>query len=90
VHIVKKLLTKPKTIVEDISGVVKGGRLCALMGPSGSGKTTLLNALSGRALYAEIEGAILLNGSKLTKKHFAYVTSLPPPPPHTHTHTHLA
>ena len=26
VHIMKKVLTKPKTIVEDISGVVKGGR----------------------------------------------------------------
>ena len=48
-------------------------RLCALMGPSGSGKTTLLNALSGRALYAEIEGKILLDGSQLTKKHFACV-----------------
>eukprot|EP00035_Acanthoeca_spectabilis_P004186 m.100041 g.100041 ORF g.100041 m.100041 type:complete len:1366 (-) comp12475_c0_seq12:70-4167(-) len=76
VHIEKKLLTKPKTILADVSGVVTGGRLCALMGPSGSGKTTLLNALSGRALYANVNGRISLDGHKLNKRHFAYVPQI--------------
>jgi ABC-type multidrug transport system fused ATPase/permease subunit len=71
VRIAKKLLTKPKTILDNVSGVVTGGRLCALMGPSGSGKTTLLNALSGRALYAEVEGRISLDGHELSKRQFA-------------------
>lgn len=39
---------KRKTILKDISGEARNGRLCAIMGPSGSGKTTLLNILSGR------------------------------------------
>lgn len=73
VRIEKKLLVKPKAILDDVSGVVTGGRLCALMGPSGSGKTTLLNALSGRALYAEVDGQIFLDGHELTKRHFACV-----------------
>jgi ABC-type multidrug transport system fused ATPase/permease subunit len=73
VHITKKLLTKPKTILKNESGCVTGGRLCALMGPSGSGKTTLLNALSGRALYAQVDGVIMLDGHELTKHDFAYV-----------------
>eukprot|EP00038_Savillea_parva_P030717 m.79660 g.79660 ORF g.79660 m.79660 type:complete len:1404 (+) comp9307_c0_seq1:41-4252(+) len=76
VRIAKKLLVKPKTILNDVSGLVTGGRLCALMGPSGSGKTTLLNALSGRALYAEVDGVITLDGHKLTKQHFAYVPQI--------------
>lgn len=36
------------TILNDISGRIRGGRLTAIMGPSGSGKTTFLSALLGK------------------------------------------
>ncbi|XP_029128043.1 ABC transporter G family member 31-like [Cajanus cajan] len=36
------------TILNDISGVIKPGRMTLLLGPPGSGKTTLLLALAGK------------------------------------------
>ncbi|PWA74787.1 pleiotropic drug resistance protein 3 [Artemisia annua] len=35
------------TIIKDVSGVIKPGRMTLLLGPPGCGKTTLLKALSG-------------------------------------------
>ncbi|MFS7986496.1 putative ABC transporter, P-loop containing nucleoside triphosphate hydrolase [Helianthus anomalus] len=35
------------TILNDVSGVIKPGRMTLLLGPPGCGKTTLLKALSG-------------------------------------------
>lgn len=37
-----------KTILHNISGTIRGGRLTAIMGCSGAGKTTFLSALLGR------------------------------------------
>ncbi|KAJ6750738.1 hypothetical protein OIU85_001290 [Salix viminalis] len=38
----------PLTILNDISGAVKPGRMTLLLGPPGSGKSTLLLALAGK------------------------------------------
>lgn len=51
-----------KNILNDISGSLKGGEVCALMGPSGAGKTSLLNVLAGRV---RSRGKVLVNGNIL-------------------------
>lgn len=37
-----------KVILDNLSGIFKGGELTAIMGSSGAGKTTLLNIIAGR------------------------------------------
>ncbi|XP_062085164.1 ABC transporter G family member 31 [Humulus lupulus] len=54
------------TILNDISGVVKPGRMTLLLGPPGSGKSTLLLALAGK-LDSNLKktGKITYNGHEL-------------------------
>ncbi|KAH1074840.1 hypothetical protein J1N35_027168 [Gossypium stocksii] len=54
-------ITREKTILNGISGVVCPGEILAMLGPSGSGKTTLLTALGGR-LTGKLSGKITYNG----------------------------
>jgi ATP-binding cassette subfamily G (WHITE) protein 2 (SNQ2) len=55
-------------LLDSLEGIVRGGRLTALMGSSGAGKTTLLNTLAQRSIGgATISGAIYLNGQPLLK-----------------------
>ncbi|KAF5782016.1 putative AAA+ ATPase domain, pigment precursor permease/Protein ATP-binding cassette sub-family G [Helianthus annuus] len=54
------------TILNDISGVIKPGRMTVLLGPPGCGKTSLLKALSGNLDKSlKISGEISYNGYKL-------------------------
>jgi ABC-type multidrug transport system ATPase subunit len=74
---VKDRQTKqPKTIVNNINGIVKAGELLALMGPSGCGKTTLLNVLAHRVSTqsAEITQNLYLNGTKTSLKTFQNIS----------------
>ncbi|XP_061980777.1 ABC transporter G family member 31 [Populus nigra] len=55
----------PLTILNDISGTVKPGRMTLLLGPPGSGKSTLLLALAGKlAKNLKKSGNITYNGQK--------------------------
>ncbi|XP_065906229.1 broad substrate specificity ATP-binding cassette transporter ABCG2-like [Dysidea avara] len=51
----------PKTILHNISGVMKTG-LNAIMGPTGSGKTSLLDILAGHKDRKGLSGLVMING----------------------------
>ncbi|CAJ1970634.1 unnamed protein product [Sphenostylis stenocarpa] len=66
----KLRLCKPKrhslTILNDISGVIKPGRMTLLLGPPGAGKTSLLLALAGKLDKAlKKTGNITYNGHEI-------------------------
>ncbi|PQP96196.1 ABC transporter G family member 31 [Prunus yedoensis var. nudiflora] len=56
------------TILNDISGVIKPGRMTLLLGPPGSGKSTILLALAGK-LDPNLKktGSITYNGHKMNE-----------------------
>jgi ATP-binding cassette subfamily G (WHITE) protein 2 (SNQ2) len=54
-----------KTLLNNVSGYVRPGRLTALMGESGAGKTTLLNALAQRIKFGTVTGSFLVDGQPL-------------------------
>ena len=55
-----------RTLLSNVSGIVKPGEFLAIMGPSGAGKTILLNALSGKKQELIKEcGDVLLNGKNI-------------------------
>ncbi|KAL1306206.1 hypothetical protein AAFC00_004304 [Neodothiora populina] len=68
---------QPKTLLNDVNGVVKAGELLALMGPSGSGKSTLLNVLAHRhsVLGADIKANIYINGTPANPKTFRRISA---------------
>jgi len=57
-----------KKILKDVSLVIRGGEIHALMGPNGAGKSTLGNVLIGHPNYVIEGGSITLDGIDLTHK----------------------
>ncbi|RID67171.1 hypothetical protein BRARA_D02264 [Brassica rapa] len=56
------------SILNDVSGIIKPGRLTLLLGPPGCGKTTLLKALSGNLdKNLKLSGEISYNGHGLNE-----------------------
>lgn len=54
---------KPFSILHEVNGLVKPGRMTLLLGPPGSGKTTLLLALAGKlAKDLKFSGRVTYNG----------------------------
>ncbi|KAJ2845571.1 hypothetical protein IWW36_004726, partial [Coemansia brasiliensis] len=62
----KSLLSRKKyqdkTILHQLTGAFRPGRITAILGPSGSGKTTLLNLLAGHESSGTCSGNIWVNG----------------------------
>lgn len=54
-----------KTLLFNLSGCAKGGRVLAIMGPSGAGKTTLMGAITGKLFNpsAVQEGCCFMNNN---------------------------
>jgi ABC-type multidrug transport system ATPase subunit len=62
-----------KQVLEDVSGHVDAGQMCAIMGPSGSGKTSVLNVLAGRVLAGrgrKVSGLVTVNGRAIVPQAF--------------------
>ncbi|KFK23406.1 hypothetical protein AALP_AAs61696U000200 [Arabis alpina] len=58
------------TILKDVSGIIKPGRMTLLLGPPGSGKSTLLLALAGKLDKSlKKTGNITYNGENLDEFH---------------------
>ncbi|KAL7166187.1 hypothetical protein ACSBR2_036964 [Camellia fascicularis] len=54
---------KPLSILHDVSGIIKPGRMTLLLGPPSSGKTSLLLALGGKLdSDLKVSGAVTYNG----------------------------
>ncbi|XP_010462230.1 PREDICTED: ABC transporter G family member 24 isoform X2 [Camelina sativa] len=56
------LKSNGKHVLRCVTGIMKPGRITAVMGPSGAGKTSLLSALAGKAVGCKLSGSILING----------------------------
>ncbi|KAF9424997.1 hypothetical protein BGZ76_003467 [Entomortierella beljakovae] len=61
-------LSNGTTILQNVSGVLRSGRACAIMGPSGSGKTTLISLLTSKV--SKDEGRIFINGQEEDLSHY--------------------
>ena len=57
-------------LLNNVSGVFKAGRMCALMGSSGAGKTTLMDVIAMRKTSGDTTGKIELNGHEQERVSF--------------------
>ncbi|CAI9094462.1 OLC1v1030207C1 [Oldenlandia corymbosa var. corymbosa] len=59
---------KKLTILRDVSGIIKPGRMTLLLGPPSSGKTTLLLALAGKSdSDLKVSGRVTYNGHEMNE-----------------------
>uniref|UniRef100_A0A182F511 Uncharacterized protein n=1 Tax=Anopheles albimanus TaxID=7167 RepID=A0A182F511_ANOAL len=54
------------TILKNLSGTFRSGRLVGIIGPSGAGKSTLLNVLSGFK-RSNVTGQLMVDGQRVTE-----------------------
>ena len=54
-----------KTVIEDVSSVMKAGQCNLIIGSSGSGKTVLMKCMVG--LFEPDEGEVLYSGQNVTE-----------------------
>lgn len=60
-----KTIFKERSILKEVTGIFRPGKLTAVMGASGAGKSSLLNLLSGEVSQGKVSGRILVNGKPI-------------------------
>jgi ABC-type multidrug transport system ATPase subunit len=68
-----------KKIISETTGVIRAGKLTAILGPSGAGKTAFLETLAGRAHYGEMQGDVFINGMACHIHHLKRLLGYVPP-----------
>ena len=63
-----------KTVIEDVSSVMKAGQCNLIIGSSGSGKTVLMKCMVG--LFDPDEGEVLYSGQNFTQMKGAHKTEI--------------
>ncbi|KAJ7025747.1 hypothetical protein C8F04DRAFT_1046190 [Mycena alexandri] len=63
-----------RVLLDNISGTVKPGQVCAIMGASGAGKSTFLDILARRSKRGHVGGTTYVNGREVNKEEFKAVT----------------
>eukprot|EP00808_Paulinella_micropora_P012943 g72026.t1 len=68
-----------RQVISNVSGVVSGGELVALMGLSGAGKTTLLDILTGRQKVGQVSGkvALVVDGHQMDRRRSGFCSYVP-------------
>nr|GAT55146.1 ABC transporter protein [Mycena chlorophos] len=63
-----------RVLLDNISGTVKPGQVCAIMGASGAGKSTFLDILARKAKRGVVGGTTYVNGREVADEQFKAVT----------------
>ncbi|KAJ6544972.1 hypothetical protein DFH09DRAFT_1040442 [Mycena vulgaris] len=63
-----------RVLLDNISGTIKPGQVCAIMGASGAGKSTFLDILARKAKRGQVSGTTYVNGREVRDEEFKAVT----------------
>lgn len=63
-HRLRRKKRERRTLLNNVSGIVRPGQLLFIMGPSGCGKTTILDLFARRIKSGHMSGAVYLNGQQ--------------------------
>ncbi|KAJ7679240.1 hypothetical protein DFH06DRAFT_507364 [Mycena polygramma] len=63
-----------RVLLDNISGTIKPGQVCAIMGASGAGKSTFLDILARKAKRGQVAGTTYVNGREVKDQQFKAVT----------------
>ncbi|KAJ7759367.1 hypothetical protein DFH07DRAFT_1023671 [Mycena maculata] len=63
-----------RVLLDNISGTIKPGQVCAIMGASGAGKSTFLDILARKAKRGQVSGTTFVNGREVRDEEFKAVT----------------
>ncbi|KAJ7234181.1 hypothetical protein B0H12DRAFT_1143058 [Mycena haematopus] len=63
-----------RVLLDNISGTIKPGQVCAIMGASGAGKSTFLDILARKAKRGQVGGTTYVNGREVANAQFKAVS----------------